>query len=281
MRIRPFLRAGALLLLIVITVGRLRWHERRSRVYSPAGTLPEVPADAASVARGKHLAHTLGGCAECHGEDLAGRVMDENALVRVAAPNLTPAGPMRGFSDADWLRAIAHGVDRQGRSLLVMPSRELALFSDADLGAIVAYMKTLSPVERDVGPTRVSVLGSVIFGYARPDMLSAENVQHERRATTGPALAATREYGNYLLAACRGCHGPELRGGVEVHPGAPPSADISPGAMSSWTFAELERALREGKRRDGTDLDPAMPWNATKGLSDTEMRALYLALCQK
>jgi len=207
--------------------------------------------------------------------------MEDNALVRLAAPNLTPAGTLGELSDVDWFRAVAHGVDRTGRSLVVMPARELSTFSDRDLAAIIAYVKSVPPVVRDVGASTVSLLGSVVFGLTGADLFSAEGLDHERGPTTAPAAGATREYGMYLVNSCRGCHGPELRGGITVHPGAPPSSDISPAAMREWSFAEFEQALRVGRRRDGSLLDAAMPWNATKGLSYEELRALYLALCQK
>jgi nicotinate dehydrogenase subunit B len=66
-----------------------------------------------------------------------------------------------------------------------------------------------------------------------------------------------------------------------LHPGAPPSADISRAPGSDWPFASFERALREGLGRDGRVLDPAMPWRSMKDLSHDELRALWLALRQE
>lgn len=269
------------LILVVALVGWLRFRERRQRIHEIGGRTPVFANDGVTLARGEHLARTLGGCAECHGDDFAGRVMDENALVRVAAPNITPAGAVRDYTESDWFRAIAHGVDRRGRSLLVMPSEELAALSDEDIAAIVSFLRGVAPVERDVGRVEVRLVGAVAFGLTGAEVLSAEGFDHERRAAVAPPRGPTRVYGEYLANVCRGCHGPKLQGGITVHPGAPPSADISPDAMRRWSFPEFERALREGKRRDGTPLDAAMPWNATRGLSDDEMRALWLGLRQE
>jgi hypothetical protein len=66
-----------------------------------------------------------------------------------------------------------------------------------------------------------------------------------------------------------------------IHPGSPPSADISPAAVSRWELASFERALREGRGRDGRTLDEAMPWRSLKNLSNDELRALWLALRQE
>lgn len=266
---------------VVALFGWLRFRAQSERILEVSGPIPALANDGVTVARGEHIARTLGGCAECHGNDFAGRVMDENALVRVAAPNITPAGAVREYTEGDWFRAIAHGVDRKGRSLLVMPSRELASLSDEDIGAIISFLRGVPAVERDVGRVEVRLVGKVVFGLTGAELMSAEGFDHERRPAVAPPRGPTRAYGEYLANVCRGCHGPKLEGGIVVHPGAPPSADISAAAMRRWSFREFERALREGKRRDGTALDAAMPWNAMRGLSDDEMRALWLGLRQE
>jgi hypothetical protein len=48
--------------------------------------------------------------------------------------------------------------------------------------------------------------------------------------------------------------------------------------MAAWDYPVFVRALREGKRRDGSDMTAAMPWRATQGLKDEELRAIWLAL---
>ena len=40
----------------------------------------------------------------------------------------------------------------------------------------------------------------------------------------------------------------------------------------------LLRALREGKRKDGTAIDPAMPWKAYGQMGDAELKAMYAYL---
>jgi hypothetical protein len=91
-------------------------------------------------------------------------------------------------------------------------------------------------------------------------------------------VGATVAHGEYLIGVCKGCHGPDLRGGLRHGPDAPPSADISAAAMGGWSREQLERLLRQGKRRDGTEVSPAMPWQAVSGISDEELTAMWLAL---
>ena len=64
-----------------------------------------VPNDSASLAAGKMWASTL--CAGCHGDNLAGTAFfTDPDLGAIHAPNLTPGGVGKSYTDIDWLRAI-------------------------------------------------------------------------------------------------------------------------------------------------------------------------------
>ncbi len=269
-------------LLLSIIVGWLRFRARSERVYALPQARGAVERTAAALARGEHLARGLAGCAECHGADFGGRVLADTPLFRAVAPNLTRGrgSAVRGYTERDWSNAIVHGVRPSRRSLLLMPSKELGSFSDEDVAAITAFLQTVPAVDRAPGVSAVNPFGQIVIGLVEIAIFSAEEVDHAARRQPAPQSGATREYGNYLLNVCRGCHGPDLRGGIVTHPGAPPSADISP-AVSPWEFASFERALRQGTGRDGRVLDEGMPWRSMKNLSDDELRALWLALRQE
>lgn len=274
--------ALAAALLLATLVGWLRFRARSGRVYE----LPQVAASfertSAALARGEHLARGLAGCAECHGADFGGRLLADTPLFRAVAPNLTRGrgSAVQAYTERDWSNAIVHGVRPSGRSLLLMPSKELSSFADQDVAAMVAFLQTVPAVDRTPGPSSVGPFGQVVIGLVGIPIFSAEDVDHGARRTPAPESGPTREYGSYLLNMCRGCHGQDLRGGIVTHPGAPPSADISP-AVSNWEFASFERALREGKGRDGRLLDEGMPWRSMKNLSNDELRALWLGLRQE
>jgi mono/diheme cytochrome c family protein len=92
----------------------------------------------------------------------------------------------------------------------------------------------------------------------------------------------TPEYGHYLAitGGCTGCHGSGLSGGAipGVPPDFPKARNISPTGIGSWSDEDFFRALREGKRPDGSTINPFMPWNDTKLMTDDEIRALLAYL---
>jgi mono/diheme cytochrome c family protein len=90
-------------------------------------------------------------CAGCHGADLGGEVFfDDPAIGSVPSSNLTRAAgnETEGYTDEDYVRAIRHGLNKNGNQLMVMPCEAYTHYSDADLGSVIAYLKTLPSVDR-------------------------------------------------------------------------------------------------------------------------------------
>jgi hypothetical protein len=93
-------------------------------------------------------------CIGCHGPDLGGQAfIDEPIVGQIYTPNLTSGtgGRASRFSSEDWVRMLRHGVDKTGRPLLFMPSQYLRRYGDAGLGAIVAYIQSVPPVDGETG----------------------------------------------------------------------------------------------------------------------------------
>src|SRR5690242_665571 len=92
--------------------------------------------DPAVVARGKHVAESVAGCAagDCHGIDLAGgRLVKFGPIGTIVGPNITPAGRAGAYSDGELARLILHGIKRDGRSVLFMPSTDINWLPDEDI----------------------------------------------------------------------------------------------------------------------------------------------------
>jgi len=279
---------GVLLGLLVLALGVVFGlsEVRLRKAYAIQPDAITIPTDAESIAMGKHLV-TIRGCHDCHGEDYGGQVFFDDAPGRLIASNLTRGAGGIGsrYTDADWIRSIRHGVGPNGRSLLFMPSYEYFPIGDEDLGKMIAYLKSVPPVDSDLPTNRVSVLGRALLLAGELPLLPAELVDHSAARKPAPPAGPTAEYGEYLAFSCVGCHGFGFSGGKI--PGTPPdflpAANITPhlgDGIGEWTDADFFRAMRQGQRPDGTTLDPAfMPWQSvTSRMTDDEIRALWLYL---
>ncbi len=275
---------GAVALVVVVAVVWIfvSSSSKVNHVYDiPVQNVAIPQPDSATVAHGEYIARTRG-CYHCHGANLAGTLlMDGMPMARVSAPNLTPAGPVAMFSDEDWIRAIRHGIGKDGRSFWVMPSSSYQKLGTEDLGPLVAYLKTLPPVDgvgeiKELGP-----IGRMLIATGQLPMI-ADIVDHTKPLPSIPPVGPTVAYGAYVAGMCQGCHGKHFSGGiVEGPPGAPASANLTPheAGIAGYTEADLFRALREGKKRDGTQMNPEfMPWTATTGMTDVEIQAIWAFL---
>jgi cytochrome c553 len=276
---------GVLLLLLAITAAgvHVAGGRKLARTYDVTPHPPaEAAADGALLARGEHMATAIGKCAACHGDDFGGQVMvDDPALGRAVSANLTRGrgGVGADYTMADWERAIRHGVGRDGRGLVIMPSDDFAPMSDADLAALVAYLRQLPPVDRELPRTALRFVGRALFVANQLPLVPAARIDHAK-APESPVPGPTAEYGRYLasVGGCTGCHGPTLAGGPMGEPGAPPAANLTPTGLGRWTEADFFTALRDGRRPGGSAIAEAMPVRFTKLMTDDEIRALWAYL---
>lgn len=290
---KPWLRRAAAalaalagLVALAVAAGALNAEPRAQRRIE----LPPYPLvlreDAAAVERGRYL-YTSRGCADCHGEDGAGRVFAEADGLRLAGPNIGPgaSGVVAAYTPADWERTLRHGVKPDGRPLRVMPSQDYNRLTDADLAAVVAYVRQLPPAARPGGGVAELTLplpARVMYGWGLiPD--AADLIDHRRPPSEPVPEAVTVEHGAYVAQSCIGCHGAALEGGRI--PGAPPdwpaAARLAPGdgsAMAAYRdAASLRRMFDSGQRADGTPVR-VMPFEALRAMNDTDVQALHLYL---
>lgn len=251
---------------------------RMNRIVAVTPSPVMIPTTAEALARGKYL-YDSRGCIDCHGRDGAGRTfIDDGALV-IRGPNLTAgkAGIAAGYGDLDWVRAIRHGVGPQGKPLLIMPSEDYARLSDEDLGSMIAYIRSLPPVDGLQRELRLPL--PVRFAYAVGIIRDAsEKIDHAYKPT--PPQDGVIAQGAYVASMCMGCHGEGFTGGKI--PGGPPdwpaAANLTPvtgGAMSRYPdTASFSAMLRSGKRPDGTAI-AVMPFESLAELNDDEVAAMY------
>lgn len=273
--------------LILLGLGALYGASGRilARTYDIPPAKLQAVNDSLSLARGQHLVKALTGCADCHGPDLGGKVVvDDPVFARLYAPNLTrgTGGIFADYSLADFERTLRHGVNREGKSLWVIPSYHYCYLSDHDVAAIYAYLKTIPSVDRDVPRKSLGPVGRMLLLQKKFQLVNAPLINHDAARPAIPPEGPTVEYGQYLArASCVGCHGPNLSGGtiMDAPPTWPPAANLTRGGIAAtYTEEDFFTAMRHGKRPGGADLSPIMPSESFRELTDDELHALWLYL---
>lgn len=268
----------AVVVVVVVSNGRV------NATYDIAVESVQIPGDEEALARGQHVA-IVRGCTDCHTKNLAGgTLIDEPAIGQINPANLTAgAGGIGGsYTDTDWVRAIRHGVGPDSKPLIFMPSHEFYFLSDEDLGALIAYLKTIPPVDNQPPEITIGPLGRVLFLAGQLDLVPAEKIDHTGPRPVAPEPGVTVAYGEYMAVGCIGCHGPGFSGGPI--PGVPPewpaAANLTPGGnLANWSEQAFVDTLRNGFTPEDHQLDPQyMPWPTFGQMTDDELKAIWLYL---
>jgi hypothetical protein len=155
--------------------------------------------------------------------------------------------------------------------------------SDTDLAAIVAFLRTLAPIEHTVPKS--------VYNFPLPPAYSPP-VEHVADIPRGP----TAEYGAYMagpIAHCLECHTPlgpqgpmydgHLGQGGFHFPGPwgdSVSANItsSEAGLKGFSDAEVARMVTEGVRPDGSRMLPPMPYAWLAKMTPDDLTAVILYL---
>ncbi len=286
MRVLRNVLVGLLVIVVVVVGGLLlKANSGLNRVRDIPAPPITITSDSATITRGHHLATAIMKCTDCHGPDLGGKMMaDAGPLGIVYATNLTKGqgGVISHYDDATIARAIRHAITAAGRPIHIMPANNYIVTSDQDVAAVIAYVRSVAPVDRTLPVTNVKLLGRLLYAAGRFPIIEADRLNHATAPSPAMEPAPTLEYGRYLggIGGCTGCHGPGLSGGKI--PGTPPdwkpAANITPEGLTGWTEEDFTKALRTGIRKNGTPIDTIMPWKYTAMMDSTEFRALWLYL---
>ncbi|HEY5809208.1 MAG TPA: cytochrome c [Povalibacter sp.] len=170
-----------------------------------------VPTDAASITEGARLAQIRGCNGGCHGKEVEGGPWDDGFWQgRAFAPDLAAAA--RTYSVPELVRVIREGVRANGEAVQIMPSPMFFHLSDADLGKIIAFLRS-SPIKG----------GNYAFSPGpmwRWQMVTGEwtawpdEIRTLGTRMTPPSPEDPVRFGEYLArTSCTECHGNELHGG--------------------------------------------------------------------
>lgn len=278
---------GSLIGLVLVVGGVLfvKGSAQLSKTYEFPPSNITIPTDAESIEYGKHRVESL--CQGCHGADLSGinNWFDGGPLGTIDSANLTSGEGGFGqeaASDEDYVKAIRHGIDPEGKPIFMPAVVSTSYLSDEDLGAIVAYIKSVPPVDHVTNGSSFTPLAKVLFaiGGVLPP-LPVEVVSHEVHVTA-PERGATVEYGEYLVNTndCRVCHGPRLNGGPFPDPTITLiSPNLTPGGeLGFWSEEKFMNTIRTGVKPSGRQLSDHMPWKEYRNFYDEELKAVWLYL---
>jgi mono/diheme cytochrome c family protein len=228
-----------------------------------------VPDTGASILQGQHVATTRG-CQDCHGQDYGGKILQDNLQGRIVAPNLTAGNgsAVTGYFIEDWVKAIKHGIGRNNKALLIMPSADYNSLSDDDLLSMIAFLKHLPPVDKVLPKKRLTPLTYVGIALGKFPPIAATVIDHSAASVGAVRPDTTVAYGQYIAAACIGCHGAAFKGA------AGPNL-TSTGDLGHWAYEDFNTAITHGRLPTGKALQDAMPWKAFASMNETELKALF------
>lgn len=263
---------GLVGLILLAVVGLAIYGNIKFKPTLKARPLYPVEADMSpeGLARGKYLLENAMTCNEaCHspeGRPFVG-IYENISMGPIsgvfATPNLTPDREtgLGDWSDAEIARAIREGVDKDGVALVVMPAYNYKALSDADVAAIIGYLRNLEPVRNEIPPLSLNFAGKILLALG---MFGQDPVGDPITSAQVTPQEGTVEYGKYMVAlgACSDCHQANLAGGKPpfAEPGQPSAANLTPaGELSGWTEADFIAAVQTGKHPSGRHLHDGMP----------------------
>jgi cytochrome c553 len=268
----------ALLFTVVLVVALIGTYKLNVSPYHYNTSTASVSTTQEVVARGQKKAIL---CAGCHSSttNLPLDGSKENMLAGspfgvLYAPNLTPGGPLKDWSDGEIIRAIREGVDKNGRPLLIMPSQTFRGLSDADVEGLVAYLRSQPAVNRPIPPRDMSFAASILVGAG----VFPTSAQAPLNGPVQAPQAGTPEYGKYMANSygCIDCHGLQLTGNPGGAPPAPPAAPNLTLLVPKMTEDQFVQVFRAGKDPTGRPISDQMPWNDyNRALTDAELHDLY------
>jgi cytochrome c553 len=274
--------AGLLTLIFaaMTTVAVLGFVKLEARHANPVADL-KVAGTTEQIARGGQLAW---GCADCHsptgepplGGSTENMISGGPPMGVLWAPNLTSGGPLKDWTDGEIVRAIREGIANDGHVLVAMPSQAYRNLSDADVQALVAYLRSQPAVDNPQPARNLNVLAALFLGAA----MFPTSAQAPVGSVAAPPAGPTAAYGEYLISSiggCADCHGTKLDG-VPNNSFAPPAPALKPLA-AGFSEAQFFAVFRDGLRPDGSPVAEGMPWkNIGKAMSDDDLRAVQAYL---
>jgi len=292
--------------LIIIGAAGISYFNLTYPKVSPASNI-KVELTKGRLDRGKYLVHNVALCLDCHstrdwtknaGPIIPGtegkggdRFGEELGLPgTLYAKNITPVN-LSSWTDGEILRALTSGVNKDNKALFpLMPFLSYRKLSKEDLYSIIAYIRTLKPIQNEVPESSINFPVSLIIKTLPEDYTA--NIPE-------PDKNDPKEYGKYLVtaASCADCHtkmekgepvkGMDFAGGntYKTHWGIIRSANITPDketGIGNWTkemfiarFKAYNLEEVQNMKVNGHEFNSVMPWTLLSGMTEEDLGAVY------
>lgn len=295
---------AAVVLIIAVVIAYLRF--ALPNVGEP--TELQVNITPQKVERGKYLAYHVMMCADCHSErdfslfsgppfpgtEFAGGDVFDHAMGfpgKFTSSNITPSG-IGDWTDGELFRLITTGVKRDGNPIFpVMPYHKFGQMDREDIEAVIAYIRTLDPVETDHAESKPDFPINIIM----------RTMPKKAGLTVKPPKSDIVAYGKYMVnaSACFDCHtnfskgkfvGPEGGGGREFQfpdgsivraPNITPhETGIKHFTKESFVerFKMYANPDEELPKVNPGEFQTIMPWYMYSGMTEEDLSAIYAYL---
>ncbi|HYG04585.1 MAG TPA: c-type cytochrome [Chryseosolibacter sp.] len=301
-----------LLFVVVVAVGITGFIGYVKLALPDVGEAPELKVDltAERIERGRYLANSVTICMDCHSNrdwskfsgpiipgtfGKGGDRFDHSVGFPGVyhAKNITPAGISR-YTDGELYRVITTGVNKEGKAMFpVMPYRYYGKMDQEDIYSIIAYIRSLEPIENQVAESESDFPMNIIINTI------PEKPSHVKRPDPSDEVA----YGGYMVNAsgCIECHTqvdqgqiiPELAfgGGREFNfPDGSTirSSNISPDdetGLGKWTkemFVQRFKMYADSSyvlpNVQPGEFNSIMPWTMYSSMKEQDLAAIYAYL---
>lgn len=261
---------------------------------------------AAKVKRGDYLVNAVANCMHCHadrdftkfgGPPVSGTEGKGGQKKGVWVSNITPAA-LQGRTDEELIRAITTGISHNGDTLFAtMPYMSYKYLTRYDAESIVAYLRTLKPIDNRVPPRDLSNRPAGILSSMYQDWYEHDIYKDLDQSVTDSML----QKGKYLvtIGGCVACHtnidlkllafkrDSLLAGGqLSNKPGQKfkvVSANITPDSatgIGGWTEEVFLAKFASYRNKEMYAHDPGkynseMPWSIFANMTDEDIRSIY------
>lgn len=257
------------------------------------------------VQHGAYLANHVTVCMDCHStrnwkkytgpltpgtEGKGGEYFGEESGFpgKFYSKNITPVN-LKNWTDGEIYRAMTTGVDKNGNAIFpVMPYTYFGKMDKEDVFDIIAYIRTLHPIENDIQPRSINFPMNFIL-----NTLPQKAVPLKK-----PAKSDTLAYGHYLvsIAACMECHTQNDKGNLRMEltfaggrvfkmpNGNVISANITPDAetgIGNWSkesfIARFKTYSNIANLENMTPnkVNTIMPWSMYGGMDTSDLIAIF------